>query len=278
MPSSCRLASEALPFSRGKRTRGGTVATVSPMRLPALAVVAVVAAVAGRRRCVGHRQRARLARPGHEDGRRARAAPRRRRPCRRLRPRRCRRLPGNGFDPQRIFAERSPGVVTIFAYFGEPELVRDRGVAGLGLRHLAQGLRPHEFARDHECRRRRRPVQAADHLYVEFADGDRAEAKVVGWDLYDDVGLLRSTRMGTRSRRCRSATRRQSPSASRSRRSGARSGATRGTRSPSGSSRRSIARSTRSPSASTRSSTRSRPMHRSRTETRAGLCSTRAAA
>ena len=34
-------------------------------------------------------------------------------------------------------------------------------------------------------------MQAAEHLFVEFADGDRVEAKVVGWDLYDDVGLLR---------------------------------------------------------------------------------------
>jgi 2-alkenal reductase len=34
-------------------------------------------------------------------------------------------------------------------------------------------------------------VQAAQHLFVEFADGDRVEATVVGWDLYDDVGLLR---------------------------------------------------------------------------------------
>jgi S1-C subfamily serine protease len=34
-------------------------------------------------------------------------------------------------------------------------------------------------------------VRAADHLFVEFADGDRVEASVVGWDLYDDVGLIR---------------------------------------------------------------------------------------
>jgi S1-C subfamily serine protease len=34
-------------------------------------------------------------------------------------------------------------------------------------------------------------VQPAEHLFVEFADGDRVEARVVGWDLYDDVGLLR---------------------------------------------------------------------------------------
>jgi S1-C subfamily serine protease len=29
-------------------------------------------------------------------------------------------LPGKGFDPQRLFAQRSSGVVTIFAYFGDP--------------------------------------------------------------------------------------------------------------------------------------------------------------
>src|SRR5439155_26502877 len=29
-------------------------------------------------------------------------------------------LAGKGFEPERIFAERSPGVVTIFAYFGDP--------------------------------------------------------------------------------------------------------------------------------------------------------------
>ena len=29
-------------------------------------------------------------------------------------------IPGKKFDPERIFAERSPGVVTIFAYFGDP--------------------------------------------------------------------------------------------------------------------------------------------------------------
>src|SRR5205807_18778 len=31
----------------------------------------------------------------------------------------------------------------------------------------------------------------ASHLYVEFGDRDRVVAKVVGWDVYDDVGLLK---------------------------------------------------------------------------------------
>jgi S1-C subfamily serine protease len=33
-------------------------------------------------------------------------------------------------------------------------------------------------------------TSAASHVYVEFADRDRIPAKVVGWDLFDDVGLL----------------------------------------------------------------------------------------
>ena len=34
-------------------------------------------------------------------------------------------------------------------------------------------------------------VKAADHLYVEFQDHDRVPATVVGWDVFDDVGLIR---------------------------------------------------------------------------------------
>jgi S1-C subfamily serine protease len=34
-------------------------------------------------------------------------------------------------------------------------------------------------------------VRAAEQVFVEFADGDRVAARVVGWDLYDDVGLIR---------------------------------------------------------------------------------------
>jgi len=34
-------------------------------------------------------------------------------------------------------------------------------------------------------------VRAADALFVEFADRDRIAARVVGWDVFDDVGVLR---------------------------------------------------------------------------------------
>ena len=34
-------------------------------------------------------------------------------------------------------------------------------------------------------------VSAADRLFVEFQDHDRVAAKIVGWDIYDDVGLIK---------------------------------------------------------------------------------------
>jgi len=95
-------------------------------------------------------------------------------------------LPGRGFDPQRIFADRSPGAVTIFAYFGDPR----PSSQGSGFVISPKGYiltNSHVITNAGDGSR----VQAAEHLFVEFADGDRVEARVVGWDLYDDVGLLR---------------------------------------------------------------------------------------
>ena len=99
-------------------------------------------------------------------------------------------IPGKEFDPERIFAERSPGVVTIFAYFGDPASQATQISQGSGFVISRKGYvltNSHVITNAGESNR----VHAADHLYVEFADGDRAEAKIVGWDLYDDVGLIR---------------------------------------------------------------------------------------
>src|SRR5204862_6989110 len=35
------------------------------------------------------------------------------------------------------------------------------------------------------------PGHGADRVYVEFQDRDRAPAKIVGWDVFDDVGVLK---------------------------------------------------------------------------------------
>jgi S1-C subfamily serine protease len=99
-------------------------------------------------------------------------------------------LPGKGFDPQQIFAQRSPGVVTIFAYFGDPSSASTSVAQGSGFVISPKGYvltNSHVITNAGDGS----TVRAADHLFVEFADGDRVEASVVGWDLYDDVGLLR---------------------------------------------------------------------------------------
>jgi 2-alkenal reductase len=99
-------------------------------------------------------------------------------------------LPGKGFNPERIFRQRSPGVVTIFAYFGDPSSTATSFSQGSGFVISPKGYiltNSHVITNAGEGA----SVKPADHLYVEFADGDRAEAKIVGWDLYDDVGLLR---------------------------------------------------------------------------------------
>jgi S1-C subfamily serine protease len=99
-------------------------------------------------------------------------------------------LPGNRFSPERIFRLRSPGVVTVFAYFGDPSSQATEISQGSGFVISPKGYiltNSHVITNAGEGA----AVKPAAHLYVEFADGDRAEAKVVGWDLYDDVGLLR---------------------------------------------------------------------------------------
>ncbi|CAN5242988.1 hypothetical protein BH18ACT12_BH18ACT12_12400 [soil metagenome] len=103
-------------------------------------------------------------------------------------------LPGKGFEPQRIFAQRSPGVVTIFAYFGDPAYVDTEISQGSGFVTSVKGYvltNSHVITNAGESQNVSQNVRAAEHVFVEFSDGDRVEAKVIGWDLYDDVGLLR---------------------------------------------------------------------------------------
>jgi S1-C subfamily serine protease len=99
-------------------------------------------------------------------------------------------ISGKGFDPSRIFAKRVTGVVTIFAYFGDPASQTTQVAQGSGFVISPRGYiltNSHVITNAGEGA----SVHAADRLFVEFSDGDRAEAKVVGWDLYDDVGLIR---------------------------------------------------------------------------------------
>jgi 2-alkenal reductase len=96
-------------------------------------------------------------------------------------------LGGSAFSPQRIFAARSPGVVTVFAYVGSS------GAQGSGFVVRRDGTiltNAHVITNAGEAGAGAK-VQPASRLYVEFADHDRVAARIVGWDVFDDVGVIR---------------------------------------------------------------------------------------
>ncbi|HZB23742.1 MAG TPA: trypsin-like peptidase domain-containing protein [Gaiellaceae bacterium] len=100
-------------------------------------------------------------------------------------------LSGNEFDPARIYAARVEGVVTIFAVFGSEEspsssqgsgfLVTDDGLV-LTNSHVVT------TAGDGNLEGK---VDEARTVYVQYPDGDRVDADVVGWDPFTDVAVLR---------------------------------------------------------------------------------------
>jgi len=103
-------------------------------------------------------------------------------------------LPGNDFDPATIYRERAAGVVTILALFGPNDtLTRANASQGSGFVVSSDGYvltNSHVITTAGEGDPSEAP-EAATSVFVEFRDGDRAKARIVGWDVYDDVGLLK---------------------------------------------------------------------------------------
>ena len=100
-------------------------------------------------------------------------------------------LVGNGFDPAAIYAERLEGVVTIEATFGSG--AGREGAQGSGFVVSEDGYvltNSHVITTAGEVTNPDR-VRPADRVYVVFSDGGRAAARVVGWDVYDDVGVVK---------------------------------------------------------------------------------------
>jgi 2-alkenal reductase len=100
-------------------------------------------------------------------------------------------LVGGDFDPARIYAARADGVVTIYALFGGD---RELGGASQGSGFVVSddGLiltNSHVItsAGDSDATR----VVVARSVYVQFRDGDRVPARVVGWDPFTDVAVVR---------------------------------------------------------------------------------------
>jgi 2-alkenal reductase len=102
-------------------------------------------------------------------------------------------LLGNGFQPAQIFARRSAGVVTIISYFDSPKLPNATAGQGSGFVVSRNGdilTSAHVITTAGEGAVGNAAV-AAHTVYVEFSDGDRVSATVVGYDLFDDVGLIK---------------------------------------------------------------------------------------
>ena len=99
-------------------------------------------------------------------------------------------LVGNGFDPARIYVARAAGVVTVFAYFNDRPSASSQG-SGFVVSPSGYVLTNSHVITDAGDGARGSAARAASRLYVEFSDHDRVAARVVGWDIFDDVGLLR---------------------------------------------------------------------------------------
>ena len=92
-----------------------------------------------------------------------------------------------GFDPATIYARRSPGVVTIYADLGAQGQAQGSGfIVDTSGTILTNAHVVTDVAEDSGD-----AVNAAEKVYVEFKDRDRVPARIVGWDLFSDVAVIR---------------------------------------------------------------------------------------
>jgi S1-C subfamily serine protease len=96
------------------------------------------------------------------------------------------------FDPAAIYNRLSPGVVTILSIFkGGTSLLEDGGEGGQGSGFVVDGD-GHIATNAHVVTTETRDGAArADDVYVEFSDGNRVAAEIVGVDPNADVALLK---------------------------------------------------------------------------------------
>jgi S1-C subfamily serine protease len=114
-----------------------------------------------------------------------------------------------GFDAQKIYKDESPGVVTIISIFGGSasldQLLNGGGGSGGGEAAEGSGI---VLDADGEIATNAHVVttgegtaiRRAQQVYVEFADGNRVQAKIVGQDPNADVALLRVPTQGLKLR------------------------------------------------------------------------------
>jgi 2-alkenal reductase len=105
-------------------------------------------------------------------------------------------LVSGDFDPARIYAARADGVVTIYALFAG-ESSATGASQGSGFVVSKDGLvltNSHVITSAGESDSE--DIVVARTVYVQFRDGERLPAKVVGWDPFTDVAVVRVERGG----------------------------------------------------------------------------------
>jgi S1-C subfamily serine protease len=99
---------------------------------------------------------------------------------------------GGDFDPAEIYEQLSPGVVTVISIFeGGTSLLEDEGEGGQGSGFVldAQG---HVVTNAHVVTTESGDgAERARQVFVEFSDGNRVPAEIVGHDPNADVALLK---------------------------------------------------------------------------------------
>jgi 2-alkenal reductase len=96
-------------------------------------------------------------------------------------------LVGATFDPAGIYARSTPGVVTIYALFDGGGRSQGSGFVVSDDGHVLTNSHVITSAGESTST----PVRGASSVYVVFADGDRLPAEIVGWDLFNDTGVIR---------------------------------------------------------------------------------------
>jgi S1-C subfamily serine protease len=99
-------------------------------------------------------------------------------------------LAGNGFAPAQIYRARSAGVVTVVSYFDSaaaPDASAGQGSGFVVSRTGTILTDAHVVTTAGESAGAPRRART---VYVEFSDGDRVTARILGYDLFDDVAVL----------------------------------------------------------------------------------------
>lgn len=96
-------------------------------------------------------------------------------------------------DPQHIYAESAPAVVTVLAVFGDSTDPTSQAGQGSGFVVSEDGeivTNAHVVTNATQVGGQPGPVKEADEVYVEFGDRNQVAAEIVGTDMNSDIALL----------------------------------------------------------------------------------------